>query len=100
MERPLRLGDVRRITFPGFEHGSLESASKGKTQFPRHAIQTIHCVGMFCGLQISLPAREKDKTWGSDGNHALHAAQSSFSYFLHRSLLRTIFSRKHHVRFQ
>lgn len=46
MKRLLRVGRVRWITFPRFEHGSLESASEGKTQFPSHVAQTIHRVEM------------------------------------------------------
>src|SRR5439155_3737496 len=92
MERLLRVGHFRRIAFPSLEHWSLQRAPERKTQLPRQARQLIHCVEMFGGLQVGLPAREKDETGDSSRNHASHAAHSSLCDFLYRSLLRTIFS--------
>src|SRR6266487_4876529 len=100
MEGLLRSSYVRHLAFPRFEHGSLQGAAVRKTQLPRQTLQTIHCVEMFGGLLIALTTGEKHKTGHSCRHNALHAAHSSFSDFLHGSLLRTFFSRKHHVWFQ
>src|SRR4029077_10359917 len=62
MERVLGISHFRRIAFPSLEHGSLQSAPVRKAQLPRQALDTIHGVQMFGGLQIALTAGEKHNT--------------------------------------
>src|SRR5437667_12830809 len=42
MERLLRVGHSRRVAFPSFKHGSLQSAPVGKTELPRQAAHSVH----------------------------------------------------------
>jgi hypothetical protein len=93
MKRLLRVSNIRRIAFPGIEHRSLQSASIGKAQLPRHTTQRIHCIEVLGSFHITLSARKKDDSGDSRGHDVFHAAQSRFSDMLHGSLLRTVFSR-------